>query len=337
MDRKENCYDICNIYALVDPFTDQIRYTGKTVKDPKKRLIDHISGAKRKSSKNHVGNWIRSLLKKGAVPILELLEVVPFLDWVAAEKKWIKRLRDIGCRLTNITDGGEGLCGAIFSEETREKIRKSRIGKKVVWTEEAKAKLSASLKGRKVSAETRAKISAKNKGQIVPLEKREAHSRFMKGRSPSKETREKLAKVWKGRKHRQETIEKMKLARSKQVMKKPTEEDIRKRSLSMKETMAKQKAEGTGRYGRKIVMPPRSEEHKRKLSECQKGKPRKKWTDEQRTNFRKATLGHHVSEETKKKISESNMGRKVSEEGKARMREAWILRKTKNLQEFADG
>lgn len=22
MDRKENCYDICNIYALVDPFTE---------------------------------------------------------------------------------------------------------------------------------------------------------------------------------------------------------------------------------------------------------------------------------------------------------------------------
>lgn len=73
-----------------------------------------------------------------------------------AETYWIVQLSALGFRLTNLTTGGEGNIG---------------------WkqTDEAKAKISASMRGnkntvgRKLSVETRARISAAMKGRPSPL------------------------------------------------------------------------------------------------------------------------------------------------------------------------
>ena len=64
-----------------------------------------------------------------------------------------------GC-LTNATDGGEGKSGYLVSKDTREALRKARVGKK--HTEETKAKMSASKSN--MSAETKAKMSESRKG-----------------------------------------------------------------------------------------------------------------------------------------------------------------------------
>lgn len=68
---------------------------------------------------------------------------------------------------------GNPFYGKTHSEETKEKIRKKvsgknnpRYGKPFTHTEDAKAKISKSMCGRKHSAETKAKISKSNKGQI---------------------------------------------------------------------------------------------------------------------------------------------------------------------------
>ena len=65
--------------------------------------------------------------------------------------------------------------------------------------------------------------------------------------------------------------------------------------------------------------PERSEEHRRKISEANKGK---KLSEETKRKLSEAKKGMKRSEETKKKISESLKGRELSEEHKRKMSEA---------------
>lgn len=62
----------------------------------------------------------------------------------------------------NLTEGGQGMTGYVFSEETRRKMREAKIGKK--QDSESIRKRAESLKGRTVSKDTRRKISEKLKG-----------------------------------------------------------------------------------------------------------------------------------------------------------------------------
>lgn len=84
----------------------------------------------------------------------------------------------------NLTDGGEGWSGAVF-------------------TEEHKANLSKAQKGRKTSQETKDKISAANIGKKWTQEQKARFSQQCVGRkgvSPSQETRRKLSAATKGKK-----------------------------------------------------------------------------------------------------------------------------------------
>lgn len=94
------------IYCLVDPFTKEIRYVGKS-NQPKIRLRRHIRNAK-EGQKSHKSNWIRTLLDKKSKPILKFLEEVNQLDWEEKERFWIRKLRDAGFDLTNTCIGGLG-------------------------------------------------------------------------------------------------------------------------------------------------------------------------------------------------------------------------------------
>lgn len=80
-----------------------------------------------------------------------------------AEKKFIEQYNSKNPLIGyNLTDGGGGTCGFIPSIETRELMRKKKIGNTL--SEEHKAKISRSNKNRKFSAETRTKISKKLAG-----------------------------------------------------------------------------------------------------------------------------------------------------------------------------
>jgi hypothetical protein len=89
------------------------------------------------------------------------------------EKFLIRCFKDLGFELCNLTDGGEGTSGIVFSEE--ERLKRSRA-----------------LVGKKKSDETRAKMSAFHLANPKPAEK--------------------LALLWVGRKHSAETREKMSIA-----------------------------------------------------------------------------------------------------------------------------
>lgn len=69
------------IYGLKDPETHKIRYIGKT-KTPKARLSAHIS----RPANRHLKEWILSLMKKGRLPEMVIL------DWLEGEGA--RRLED---------------------------------------------------------------------------------------------------------------------------------------------------------------------------------------------------------------------------------------------------
>ena len=91
--------EVTYIYALRDPETGGIRYVGKS-DDPVHRLYEHLVG--QRPTRSDIRNqWLHSLQEKGLMPILEVLEVVPFAEWREREQAWIQAMRVQGHDLVN--------------------------------------------------------------------------------------------------------------------------------------------------------------------------------------------------------------------------------------------
>lgn len=99
--------DVVYIYGLADPNTLRIRYVGKS-NNPKERLTGHLS-ERSLHTKNEKNAWLRSLLEQGLRPVLIILQEITHGCWAEAERAWICILRMQGCKLTNTSDGGEGI------------------------------------------------------------------------------------------------------------------------------------------------------------------------------------------------------------------------------------
>lgn len=100
---------IVQIYGIVCPMSGEIRYIGKTNQSLEKRLIAHLTGARR-GGESHKNRWIRKCLDAGLRPSMWLLETIPEGEsWQSRERKWIRRANELGFMLTNQTAGGEGL------------------------------------------------------------------------------------------------------------------------------------------------------------------------------------------------------------------------------------
>jgi group I intron endonuclease len=127
------------IYVLKDPRTLLIRYVGVTNKTLGSRLSRHMWAANH-GMQTHVSRWIRLL---GARPIIEEVERNCSRS---REKFWIKHFKSLGCELTNITDGGEGLSGYTPTVEHRQKISRGNLGK--TQSSEARQRISTASKGR---------------------------------------------------------------------------------------------------------------------------------------------------------------------------------------------
>lgn len=187
-----------NIYTLSDPITGEIRYVGKTVSMLNERLSSHIYNTKRNNTRNTA--WIKSLLKNGNKPVIELIETISDENWQFWEQHYISLFRSYGFNLNNHTLGGDlDNTGKKWSPELREKHRLSRLNnpnykwKKGPMSQETKDKISLSMNGR----------PSGNKGKTF------------------KKTEEMLSKVrginngMYGKKHSQESIAKMKESKSK--------------------------------------------------------------------------------------------------------------------------
>ncbi len=149
------------IYSLTDPRTGEIRYVGKAM-DVNIRYSRHLQTR----DKSHKTNWIKSLLKLGLKPEMEILESFYCSDdndWQESERWWISYLRFIGCNLTNMDLGGTN--GKKHSAETRAKIGVKHKGKTVVITDSTRAKIGNYHRGKKRSQSTRIKMSAAMAGK----------------------------------------------------------------------------------------------------------------------------------------------------------------------------
>jgi len=105
------------VYALFDPREPEaIRYVGLS-NDMSRRLTDHLSEARRHCKtfvrKSHKLNWLAGLLTDGLKPAIRTLAIVETAQEAArVEQAYIARLRKRNdCRLTNDTEGGEGIDG----------------------------------------------------------------------------------------------------------------------------------------------------------------------------------------------------------------------------------
>lgn len=176
------------IYALVDPRTDEVRYIGATCRAV--RLAEHLHSAKR--HKTHKARWIAGLLEVGMPPVMVALERCAAADWVSCERFWIRAFRQLGARLTNHTDGGEGASGVVPGAATRAKLaelaRQNHTGRK--RSPESRARMSA--------ARRRYLDQLKELGIIIRMppktpEVLQRMSEAQRGKKASEETRRKLS------------------------------------------------------------------------------------------------------------------------------------------------
>lgn len=116
---------------------------------------------------------------------MKFLEEDP-ADSNEAERRWIALLRSRGARLTNHTDGGDGgsgkvspearakisaaLRGVPLTKEHREKLSRAHRGKKLSDAHKLQVSLSGKARKLKLSAERRAKIGDDHRGKVVSQE-----------------------------------------------------------------------------------------------------------------------------------------------------------------------
>lgn len=196
------------IYALLDPLTGDVRYVGKTRKSVDARLRDHLFTA-RGAGHAHRDNWIRKLLPDGLEPKTKILEAGEGRGWQDRERYWISFYRKNG-RLTNQTEGGEGIRGYAHTPETLERISASSQAQARDLTMRAKKSSAMKEKWRdpeyrekmaiiQRNPEYRARISEAQKIRLSAPEARARLSASHKGKKPSAETRAKLSKALKGK------------------------------------------------------------------------------------------------------------------------------------------
>lgn len=170
------------IYVLKDPRTDAVRYVGYT-NNLKARFKTHIQHARRCLHDCYKDRWVRALLALNMSPVMKVIEEGEGDGWQDAERRWIAYYKE-RAKLTNGTIGGEGGLGA-------------------VWSDEAKARLSKILTGRKRSPEGRASIARANKRRGWTSEQRasiaNANRRRWTGASHTAATRARMATSGKAR------------------------------------------------------------------------------------------------------------------------------------------
>lgn len=169
------------IYALSDPYTNVVRYVGKTL-EPRRRFSLHLSKARKAGKLRYSSTWIKSVLLSGAFPKFILLEVTTDTEWPNRERFWIAKYKSLaevaGVNLTNLTDGGESNTGHRPTLESRQRMSEAQKRKPLPLAS-VREKISKSKIGHTVSVETRKIISQKLRGKSWSQARREAENRVV--------------------------------------------------------------------------------------------------------------------------------------------------------------
>lgn len=219
---------------------------------------------------NRTKYWQNVVKKHGfVVEISSVFDIES--DALDDEVRLIEKLRNEGVRLVNLTNGGEGASGQVFTDDRRKKISLSLTGKTI--PEEVRKKISASLSGRKAPKRTeehQKKLADSRRGRATPdyvIQKIKA-AKAANPYIPTEETRAKLSLSGIGRKLTDEQKQKLRIANLGNT-----------HSLGVK----------------------RSEETKNKMSASQRGKVR---SEDARRNMREGAKNRPaISADTRLKMS----------------------------------
>lgn len=131
------------LYGLYCPITKDIKYVGITTRCLLKRLNEHIKHPTNFKTKN----WINVLILNNLKPEIKLIkEYETYDDLLKSEIDEIKKCKNNGINLFNLTDGGDinPMQGKTHTTESREKISKIQKGRK--RTEEEKLRQKENLR-----------------------------------------------------------------------------------------------------------------------------------------------------------------------------------------------
>lgn len=168
------------VYMLIDPRNNLPFYVGKGVGN---RCYFHLDEAKyytkRKSLKL---NKIRKLTSLGLAPIITKVEEnVSDEKAIDLECLLISEIRDLGIKLTNMTDGGDGAKGYKHTEAHKQKMRQLFAGRVITKehrnnmrkpkSEQGKANIAKARKesNYRPSEETKKRVSETLKGRPSKL------------------------------------------------------------------------------------------------------------------------------------------------------------------------
>lgn len=114
------------IYALVDPFTDKIRYIGFTRDTIKNRFSCHKHDSLKRNCNTRKAKWFRKCNSMGKLPYITLLEDnIPEKLWKEKEDYYISQY-------SNLTNQREGGCGIIIHRDTSSIYRSTKPKMKAV-------------------------------------------------------------------------------------------------------------------------------------------------------------------------------------------------------------
>ncbi len=117
---------LCIVYGLVDPITLNIRYIGKTI-NGMSRPYEHFKPSSLKEGNTKKNNWLKKLFTQNLLPFII---VINEFDQISNDELYLKEQESIKYYkqfndLTNLGDGGPGMTGFKFSEESRKKMSES--------------------------------------------------------------------------------------------------------------------------------------------------------------------------------------------------------------------
>ncbi|MBF0688612.1 MAG: NUMOD3 motif protein [Cellulomonas sp.] len=221
-DRLDESGAVGYVYGIRLASSREYRYVGLTEMPVQRRLMRHTAEA-RAGRKTPFYDWLRRELDSDVV--VDVLEEVRTSrdDLGHAEARWIVERRAVGDRLLNLTDGGLGPKGVVWTEEQREAARRRATGRRGV----SRYGAENPFYGQGHTQEQRARWSERRRGQNVGAanpnfgrfgEEHPAYGRFMAeeqrralsesrtgelnpnfGKSASAETRAKMSAARKGR------------------------------------------------------------------------------------------------------------------------------------------
>lgn len=167
------------IYVLLDEF-GKVRYVGKT-NNINRRYKEHLTN----KDNTYKSKWVQSMILNDFVPEIKIIGEYTKDTINIWEMFWINHYSKIGCKLTNLTLGGDG---GVVIDSVKKQISNTLKEKYIT------GELVPVFSGKKLSESHINNLQKSHLGQVVTDETRIKLSEFQKNRKHTKEQHENIIK-----------------------------------------------------------------------------------------------------------------------------------------------